>query len=376
MLERDVDRMTEDEKSFTSPKDAVRCETARELIAALSPLNSAWGYRPNDLGWIFRGQGRCWPLLPSAHRPDAFNKFPSFPKSGPPAVQPRGIRATQEQEVLRCFRDKLNAGGFAIPNDSYRLKQSLTNPGEWPSGDAFPLMALAQHHGLPTSLLDWTEQSRNAAYFAAVDAAREFSPEDQTELIVWALKIEPIEELEKKRLAKILRTGAFREPELNRVTMMGLPIVIVRAPRSANPNMHAQSGLFTLLNHIDSSVKPLDQLVAEIVAASLAARATADKALAAIGAKMAAMGAEKDLAKVEAEAAALETATMLDIRVSAPGDILRAYTLPRSEAPALLRLLYREGVSGLTMFPGVGGAEKAVVEESMRQGLWTRASAD
>lgn len=78
--------------------------------------------------WVFRG----------VHDPD----FRLIPKVG------RGLAAAVESRIYEMFVRELPGFLTAAPTDSWEL------------------LAIGQHHGLPTRLLDWTENPLVAAFFA------------------------------------------------------------------------------------------------------------------------------------------------------------------------------------------------------------------
>ncbi|WP_110598140.1 FRG domain-containing protein [Salinicola lusitanus] len=191
-------------------------ETAREFLAYLDPLETdRW---PQNK-FIFRGQPSAGlDLIPSSYRIEG---VVSAPKRWGTKETTCGDQVQFEQEVMQRFVQACDSSGFPVPGDNEYLRAIVTNPalrtrpGDWPPREVHHALAFAQHHGVPTCLLDWSRRAHVAAYFAASSALSN-PMEDGQRLAIWALN--------KKS------EGAH----------------IVEAPGSTSPNLAAQSGLFTV----------------------------------------------------------------------------------------------------------------------------------
>jgi hypothetical protein len=150
------------------------------------------------------------------------------------------------------FRDLADQVGLPIPEDttrhrSWRQFERIAGasprgafaggipfePAErWPQPELLGVVALAQHYGIKTRLLDWTWKARVAAYFAARDVRLHALG---GRLAVWALNTEAID---------LQWSSGETAPDVE----------IVRAPRAPNPNLSAQAGLFTVARHVHENV--------------------------------------------------------------------------------------------------------------------------
>jgi hypothetical protein len=176
-------------------------------------------------------------------------------------------------------------------------------------------MAVAQHHGIPTRLLDWSLDPMVAAYFAAE------SPSDpgSDRIAVWVFDREAARR--DVRLGLILMGGFFTTTGLHPGLALEGPIIV---PYDINQNARAQRGVFT--NHLTLR-KEVDGVD------SPPSRAPLDEAL----------------------SCGMETDSSIAVQL---------VTLPAVEAPSVLRLLDRRRINGSTMFPGYYGAARAAAERA------------
>lgn len=213
------------------------CDTVDEFWTLVSPIGEFFGFGQAPSEFVFRGQGNSrWKLVPKVFRANVLRKYK------------RGITSLHrdypghfffEWHLLHRFMEYCDSRGLAIPNDSMEFREYFSqdnitnrhgrNTKSWPEETVQPLMALAQRHGIPTRLLDWSRNPYVACYHAAASAvtADRKCIKDGDKIALFALDL----------------TGIHAKAD-------GLKAV--RVPGSMSPNLFSQGGLFILVNHSGS----------------------------------------------------------------------------------------------------------------------------
>ncbi|MBL9028170.1 MAG: FRG domain-containing protein [Myxococcales bacterium] len=308
--------------------------TAETFLDALSPTRPP--FYPVELApWIFRGHGDAnYQLLPSSRRQggELCRKEPRCPPS--PTV---GHQVIAERIALEMFYQRAERQGVHLPENSMAIRSTLgvhSLPGRetipvppsqfevWPPEEFFPLLGAAQHHGLPTCLLDWTWKARVAAFFAADDCVRLKRRGQQPERFsVWALHIHY---LRNSTLDPVVdhwdvpaTIGSLAGAAATKVAIYGPgPFSLVSLSGADNDRLRAQAGLFLL--H----------------------RVSYDR----IGDPLPFAPWEDEMARIANHVAPM----------------FRHFTAPSSEAEKVLDLLEAEGISHSTLFPGLVGVAQEV----------------
>ena len=200
------------------PIAEVRVTSLGDLIDKVTPTEpDPRTGRRRDSG-VYRGDGDAgWPLLTSLDKLGGAN--------------PPHSKADLEEHILRNFLR------YSRPY----LNQTPVN--EW------EVLVSAQHHGLPTRLLDWTYSPLVAAHFATLH------PERQCDRVVWRLDWQQVHRKFKlPELALLIQDlegilGGDRPLTpwaLFSSKSGGKPFACMLEPPSLNPRIVAQSATFTL----------------------------------------------------------------------------------------------------------------------------------
>ncbi|MFK4385818.1 FRG domain-containing protein [Bradyrhizobium sp. USDA 223] len=252
--------------------------SAGEFLEWLRRSNSQW-WEGDHNPWVFRGHAdENWPLLPSAWRSN--NAIISASRE---EATKRFDRVKPTQSLFWWLPPNFHTGAATFGNDDKKLQRELaisvtaellpvwdfcircnelglptamshvppdaaSNPDWlWDAGaplvadhllrfsDIPPVLALAQHHGLPTRLLDWSFNPVAAAFFAVENT----DIETYDNIAVWGLH---------RLNATGVATAGVEFPNGNQPLRIEPRVEIIRPSVRDNPYLAAQSGLFTTVS--------------------------------------------------------------------------------------------------------------------------------
>lgn len=176
--------------------------------------------------WGFRGQADAsWPVFSSLSRHLVYA-----------SVHQQAWRG-QEERIVRIFRRKSHLFLQHIP----------------PDHDSFEWLALMQHHGAPTRMVDVTWSPYVALFFALERGARTAA--------VWAFNAGAINErdthvLRDGRQIDLRAVGTWKPGSYEKHFLRGnVPFVIIGEPKIMNRRLIAQSGTFVIPSVLDIPVE-------------------------------------------------------------------------------------------------------------------------
>lgn len=198
----------------------IECDSARQFVNELDPSNERWAENSWRHGWIFRGQADSnWRLVPSSLRTDSegvssqmriarskglclvgsvvdflqgsISRVKEYRQDRVRALLTQLCAETQNLREFLELADSLNLNGNLLMPSQFHvfgtklaqqyvsiLKNEEEVYGFWNKGS----IAIAQHHGVATRLLDWTKNPLFAAFFATRSV-----PDNATHIAIYAV---------------------------------------------------------------------------------------------------------------------------------------------------------------------------------------------
>lgn len=200
-----------------------REELVEEIeVASIDEIYKKVIYNEGYNGYVFRGhKDENYKLIPTLLRDEYISKFNKQSK----------LCLAEIRALIMFFREA-NYHGLSVPEIPVFYKNYLSNYFElndvldlnayyWLPDDIIELTILAQHYGIKTRLLDWTQDIRIALYFAC-----ENGNDEETKAAIWCIDARWLQEYKRNeitmpgRLASVISrrysSGGGRDKKANR----------------------------------------------------------------------------------------------------------------------------------------------------------------